>query len=169
MVAGDLSTIKTGRAKPELVINLPIRIESYSSTLKLQEVASVTAPDPQTLEITPWDKNILQDIIKGLSMGDLGLNPHTDGEIIRINIPALTGERRAELTKLVDKKVESGKVLLREERGRIKKEIDDQKGKPDVSEDDIHRAIEELDNKTHEWEIKIDSAGEDKKKELMTI
>lgn len=169
VVKGDLSTIKTGRAKPELVINLPIRIESYGSTLKLQELASVTATDTQTLEISPWDKNILQDIIKGLSIGDLGLNPHADGEIIRINIPALTGERRAELIKLVDKKVESGKVLLREERGRIKKEIDDQKGKPDVSEDDIHRVGAELDKKTHEWEAKIDSAGANKKQELTTI
>lgn len=169
VVAGDLSTIKTGRAKPELIINLPIKVASYDSTLKLQELASVTAPDSQTLLITPWDKNVTDDIVRSLSIGDLGLNPQADGESIRINIPPLTGERRMELTKLVDKKVESGKVLLREERGRIKKEIDDHKGQPNVSEDDIHRAIAELDKKTHEWETKIDSAGEDKKKELMTL
>lgn len=169
VVEGDLSAVKTGRAKQELVINLPIKVTSYGSTLKLQELASVAVPDFQTLLISPWDKNVIDDIVRSLSTGELGLNPQADGESIRINIPPLTGERRAELIKLVDKKVESGKVLLREERGRIKKEIDDQKGKPDVSEDDIHRAAEELDKKTHEWETKISSAGEDKKQELITL
>ena len=92
-----------------------------------------------------------------------------DGDIIRITIPPLTQERRQDYVKLIERKIESGKVLLREERQRIKKEIDDQKGRPGVSEDDIFKAVEELDKKTHEWEAKIHDAGEVKKKEVMAI
>ncbi len=152
VVNGDLATIRTGRAKPDLVAHITILVQSYGSTLTLQELAAISAPDTQTLVISPWDKNILEDIAKGISKSDLNINPVVDGDIIRISIPPLTQERRLDLTKLVDKKVESGKVLLREERQRIKKEIDDQKGKPDVSEDDIFRAVEELAQKTREWD-----------------
>lgn len=169
VIKEDLSAVKTGRAKADLVNNLPIKIESYNSVLKLHELASVSVPDSQTLMITPWDKNIIGDIIKALSGGDLALNPRADEQSIRINIPPLTQERREELTRLVDKKTEAGKNLLREERGRIKKEIESQKGKPDTSEDDIHRGVEELDRKTHEWEGKIDSTASLKKQELMNI
>lgn len=169
VVKGDLSTVKTGRAKPDLVAHIPIFVQSYGSTLTLQELAAISAPDTQTLVISPWDRNIFEDIARGISKSDLNISPVTDGDIIRISIPALTQERRLDLTKLVDKKVESGKVLLREERQRIKKEIDDQKGKPDVSEDDIFRAVEELDKKTRDWDEKIHQAGEEKKTELLTL
>ena len=169
VVKDDLSTVKTGRAKPDLVSHIPILVQSYGSTLTLQELAAISAPDTQTLVISPWDKNILEDIARGISKSDLNINPVVDNDIIRISIPPLTQERRLDLTKLVDKKLESGKVLLREERQRIKKEIDDQKGKPDVSEDDIFHAVAELDKKTRDWDEKIHQAGEEKKKELMTL
>ena len=169
VVRGDLSTVKTGRAKPDLVAHIPILVPSYGSTLTLQELAAISAPDTQTLVISPWDRNILEDIARGISKSDLNIAPVIDGDIIRISIPALTQERRFDLTKLVDKKVESGKVLLREDRQRLKKEIDDQKGRPDISEDDIFHAVEELDKKTREWDEKIHQVGEDKKKELMTL
>lgn len=169
VVQGDLTTIRTGRAKPDLVAHIPILVQSYGSTLTLQELAAISAPDTQTLVISPWDRNILEDIARGIAKSDLNLNPVIDGDIIRISIPPLTQERRLELTKLVDKKVESGKMLLREERQRIKKDIDAQKGQPDVSEDDIFRAVEELDKKTRDWDEKIHQAGEDKKKELLTL
>lgn len=169
VVTGDLTTVKTGRAKPDLVAHIPILVESYGSTMALMELASVTAPDPQTLVIAPWDKSVMEDIAKGLSKSDLNLNPQVSGDIIRIVIPALTGERRQELAKLVDKKVESAKVLLRDERGRIKKEIDAQKGDAGVSEDDIFNAVAELDKKTKDWESRIEEAGEGKKKELLSV
>ena len=169
VVRGDLSTVKTGRAKPDLVAHIPILVQSYGSTLTLQELAAVSAPDTQTLVISPWDRNILEDIARGISKSDLNIAPVIDGDIIRISIPVLTQERRFDLTKLVDKKVESGKVLLREDRQRLKKEIYDQKGQPDISEDDIFHAVEELDKKTREWDGKIHQVGEDKKKELMTL
>lgn len=169
VVLGDLSTVKTGRAKPDLILHLPVRVESYGSTLTLQELASVSTPDPQTLVISPWDKSVIDDIEKGIAKSDLGLNPILDGDIIRIVIPPLTQERRQDYVKLIEKKVEAGKALLREERQRIKKEIDHQAGSPGVSEDDIFKAVEELDKKTHEWEAKIHDAGETKKREVQAI
>ncbi|MBI5356089.1 ribosome recycling factor [Candidatus Collierbacteria bacterium] len=169
VVRDDLSTVKTGRAKPDLVANLQIAVQSYGSTLKLLELANISAPDSQTLSISPWDKNVIEDISRGISKSDLNLNPVVDGQTIRISIPVLTQERRIELTKMVDKKVEGGKVLLREERQRIKKEIDAGKGKAGVSEDDIFKSIEELDKKTKEWEVKIDELGSAKKSELMAV
>ncbi len=169
VVRDDLSTVKTGRAKPDLVANLQIAVQSYGSTLKLLELANISAPDSQTLLISPWDKNVMEDISRGISKSDLNLNPVVDGQTVRISIPALTQERRIELTKMVDKKVEGGKVLLREERQRIKKEIDAEKGKAGVSEDDIFKSIEGLDKKTKEWETKIDDLGTAKKAELTAV
>lgn len=169
VVRGDLATVRTGRAKPDLVAHLPIKVESYGSTLALQELANISAPDSSTLVIVAWDKTISEDIVRAIAKSDLHLNPVSDGDVIRITIPLLTRERRAELTKLVEKKVEAGKVLLREERQRIKKEIDHQKGKSGVSEDDIFKAVEELDRKTKEWEDKFEEAGNFKKQELMTV
>lgn len=169
VVLGDLSTVKTGRAKPDLILHLPIRVESYGSTLTLQELANVTSSDSQTLMIAPWDKAVIADIEKGIAKSDLGFQPVQDGDIIRITIPPLTTERRQDYVKLIEKKVEAGKVLLREERQRIKKEIDNLNGQPGVSEDDIFSAVEELDKKTHEWEAKIHGAGEAKKRDVMAI
>lgn len=169
VVKGDLSAVKTGRAKPELIANIPISVESYASAMTLQELASITAVDSQSLLIVPWDKNIIEDITKGIAKSELNLNPQSDGNVIRIIIPPLTGERRVELTRLVDKKVEAGMILLRDERKHLKQQIDSQKGQPGVSEDDIFHAVEELDKKTREWEEKIDAAGEAKKQELMSV
>src|SRR3989339_730150 len=135
VVRDDLSTVKTGRAKPDLVANILIPVQSYGSTLKLLELANISAPDSQTLLISPWDKNVIEDISRGISKSELNLNPVIDGETVRISIPTLTQERRIELTKMVDKKVEAGKVLLREERQKIQKEIDAEKGNAGVSED----------------------------------
>lgn len=169
VVDGDLSSVRSGRAKPDLVARIPVKVESYGSTLTVQELANLSAPDSQTIVIAPWDKSVTDDIVRGISQSDLNLTPVVDGEVVRINIPALTHERRLELAKLVDKKIETGKVLLREERGRIKKEIDKEKGKPGVSQDDIYKAVEELDRKTKEWENKIEQSGEEKKEEVMKV
>jgi len=82
VVHGDLSTVKTGRAKPDLVANLPIAVQNYGSTLKLLELASISVPDSQTLLISPWDKNVIEDISRGISKSDLNLNPTVDGNSI---------------------------------------------------------------------------------------
>ena len=131
VVRDDLSTVKTGRAKPDLVANLQITVQSYGSTLKLLELANISAPDSQTLLISPWDKNVIEDISRGILKSDLNSNPVVDGTSIRISIPALTQERRIDLTKMVDKKVEAGKILLREEKAKNKKKLMPRKAMPE--------------------------------------
>ena len=121
VVRDDLSTVKTGRAKPDLVANLQITVQSYGSTLKIIELANISAPDSQTLLISPWDKNVIEDISRGISKSDLNLNPVVDGTSIRISIPCLTQERRIELTKMVDKKVEAGKSFIEGRKAKKKR------------------------------------------------
>lgn len=169
VVNGDLATVKTGRAKPDLVEQVMVEAYEGQPRMKLLELASISAPDPQQLVIKPWDQSVLSKIEKGIMASGLGLSPVVDGDIVRISIPALTEERRLDLVKLVKQKLESGKTLLRQARHEIKEEIDRRKGTPNVSEDDVKGAVEELDKMTEEYNGKIDGLGEAKEKELMTV
>ena len=169
VVRGDLAVVKTGRAKPDLVENVMVEAYEGQSKLRLVELASVTAPDPQQLVIKPWDQTILSKIEKALAASELQVNPVVDGEIIRISIPPLTEERRRDLVMLVHKKLEAGKNLLRGERQEIKSKIEDQKGEAGVSEDDIFRQLEELQKLTDEFMDKIDQMGKAKEAELMKV
>ena len=169
VIRGDLGTVRTGRARPELVEKVLVEAYEGQPRMALVELAAISAPDPHQLIIKPWDQNVLEKIEKGLATSDLGLNPVVDGEIIRINIPALTEERRRDLVMLVNKKLEAGKNLLRGERQRVKEKIEGQKGQPGVSEDDIFRQLEELQKLTEEFMTKIDQMGKAKEAELMQI
>ena len=169
VIRGDLGTVRTGRARPELVEKVLVEAYEGQPRMALVELAAISAPDPHQLIIKPWDQNVLEKIEKGLATSDLGLSPVVDGEIIRINIPALTEERRRDLVMLVNKKLEAGKNLLRGERQRVKEKIEGQKGQPGVSEDDIFRQLEELQKLTEEFMAKIDELGKAKDAELMQL
>lgn len=163
----DLRGIKTGRAKPALVED--VKVEAYNTTMTLKEVASITAPDPQQIVLSPWDKNLLEAIVKGVTSANLNLNPVVDGNIIRIKIPTLTQETREELVKLVHQKLESVRAMLRQVRNEIKEKIEARKGQAGVSEDDIHRDLEELQKKTDETMNSLDEIGKAKEAELRSI
>jgi ribosome recycling factor len=168
IVSDDLKQIKAGRAKPSLIEHL--KVEAYEGQIMpLIELASITAPDPHLLVITPWDKSILESIEKSLSKSDLSLNPVVDGDLIRIAVPPLTQERREELVKLVKQRIESGRQMIRSTRNDQKKEIDDMKGKPDVSEDDIERHLEEMQTIVDQFNEKLEEIGNQKEAELMEI
>jgi len=169
VIRGDLGTVKTGRARPELIE--PVQVEAYEGQprMSLVELAAITAPDPHQLIIKPWDQSILEKIEKALATGELGLSPVVDGDLIRINIPPLTEERRKDLVLLVHKKLEAGRNLLRGERQQIKEKIEGQKGQPGISEDDIFRQLEELQKLTEEFMGKIDELGKAKEAELMRV
>jgi len=169
LIVEDFKGVKTGRAKPSLVESVRVKVESYGSVLTLKELASITAPSPDMLIISPWDKSISADIEKGISLSGLNLSPVRDGEIIRIKIPPLTEETRRDLVKLVGQKAESGRRLLRQVRAESKSKIEDMKGQPNVSEDDIFNWVEELQKLTDEFNNKIDQLSEAKEKELMEI
>ncbi|OGD63534.1 ribosome recycling factor [Candidatus Beckwithbacteria bacterium RBG_13_42_9] len=163
----DLKGIKTGRAKPSLVED--VRIQAYNSTMTLKELASITAPDPAQIIISPWDKSLLETISKGISLASLNLNPVVDGEIIRISIPPLTQESREELVKLVHQKLESMRAMLRQARNEAKEKIESRKNEAGVSEDDIHRDLDELQKMTDEAMNKLDEMSKTKETELMSI
>lgn len=167
LVDDDLKGIKTGRAKPSLIEG--IKVKAYETRMSLKELASISAPDPRSLIISPWDKTILKTIEKAISSSGLNLHPIIDNDLVRIQIPALTEETRKDLVKLVKQKLESGRRLLRQLRNEVKKEIEDLKGEPDVSEDDIKRWLEDLQKLIDETTSRIEELGKAKEKGLMTI
>ena len=168
LVEDDLKLIKTGRAKPSLVEH--VKVEAYEGqVMPLIELASITAPDPHTLLISPWDKTIVDKIYKTLSVGEQSLNPVVDGDLIRISVPPLTQERREELVKLVKQRLEAGRQMLRQLRNDTKKDIDAMEGEPGVSEDDVKRYLDDMQKKFDEFLVKLEDLGKTKEKELMEL
>jgi ribosome recycling factor len=163
----DIGSVRVGRAKPAMVQD--IKVQAYGSSLTLKEVANISATDPQNLIIKPWDENVLEDIEKGIQKSGLGLNPVVDKNMIRIHIPPLTSEQREEMAKLVDQKAESARVMVRQVRTTAKDKIESEKGKPGVSEDDVHNHRENLQKMTDEFIEKINTITKERKEELTSL
>ena len=166
-IVNDLTSLRTGKASPALLD--PVVIEAYGTKLKLTEVASVSAPDPTLLIVTPWDKHILEAVAKGVAVAELNLNPVIDGDLIRIVVPPLTTQRRQELVKILHQKLESGRVMIRAARAKAKKDIERQKNQQDVSEDDITNSLRELDDQIKTILEKLEDLGRKKEVDLLTI
>jgi ribosome recycling factor len=163
----DISTLRTGRASVQLLD--VVSVEAYGTRMKINEVANVSAPDPGLLMVTPWDKSLLGEIEKAISTSGINLHPVVDGALIRIVVPPLTEERRKELVKLLYQKMEAGRVMMRNVRAEVKKEIENQEDEDGVSEDTIKLELETLEKKVKEYMAKIDKILADKEKELMTV
>lgn len=161
---GDLTTIRTGRAKPSLIEN--VLVDAYGTKMKMLELASITAPEPSQIIVKPWDQTLLAPIEKAIQISDLHLNPVNEGGQIRISIPPLTGERREELAKLVFQKKHVAEEMLRDIRNKYKKQIDGQKGSPGISEDDIKRDLETLQKHNDDYMKKIAEIAIAKEKEV---
>lgn len=163
----DLKAIKTGRAKPSLVEN--IQIEAYQTKMSLKELASISAPDPHSLIINPWDKNLLETISKGIAQANLNLNPIVDNDLIRLKIPPLTEETRKELVRLVKQKIESFRRMLRQIRNDAKNEIENLKDEGGVSEDNIKEWLGKMQNLIDETGRKLENLGTLKEEELLSF
>jgi len=166
-VQQDIRSLRTGRASAELLD--PVKVEAYGSQMKLVELASITAPDPTLLVVSPWDKSILGAIEKAIASAGLNLNPVVDGQILRISVPPLTQERRQEMVKLLHQKIEAGRVTVRTIRTETKQEIEDTKGEAGVSEDDIDAQLEELDKLVKHALTNLDELESQKEVELMRV
>lgn len=166
-VEEDFATVRVGRAKPSLVENLGVM--AYGSRMRLMEVASISAPDPNMLIVSPYDKSIMRDIEKAIQDSEMQLSPAVSGDIIRIVIPSLTQERRLDFVKLLKQKTESGKIMLRQARQDIKEKIDTLKEKKEVSEDDIFMLLEQLDKITGEFNEKVEEMSREKEEEVMSV
>ncbi len=167
IVGDDLKGIKTGRAKPAMVED--VMVEAYGTRMPLKELASITAPDPHLITVQPWDQSVIGAVEKALSSGQNQFNPSVDGQLIRIPVPALTGEKREELVKLVAVRIESGKQMIRSQRTDTKKEVEAQKHQVDVSEDDIKNDLKKLDEITAWYNEKLEQVGEAKAEELRDL
>lgn len=160
----EVSGIRTGKATPSLLDT--VRVEAYGQHMALNQVASVAAPEPRLLTVTPWDKNLANAIQKAIQASDLGLNPAHDGTIIRVPVPALTQERRKELVKVVHKLAEEGKVAIRHARTDANNKA---KKAEHVSEDDKRHAEKDV-QKLHDDAIKqIDVLVKAKETEIMEV
>jgi ribosome recycling factor len=163
----DLATVRTGRANPALVEH--IRVDYYGTQTPLRQIASVTVPEARLLTIQPWDKSSLGAIEKAIQKSDLGLTPNNDGSIIRLNIPQLTEDRRKELVKVVHKKVEDGRVAIRNIRRDAHEMLRELRKEKEISEDQEFNAQEELQKLTDRFIAKTDEIGQEKEKELLEV
>jgi ribosome recycling factor len=163
----DLGQLRTGRATPSLIENLPV--DYYGSATPLKQIASIAAPDPRAIQVTPWDKGSLREIEKGLMKSDLGLNPSNDGAIITVPIPPLTNDRRQEMVKLLKKKVEDGKVSLRNVRRDGLDTLRKLEKDKAISQDENRRAQEQLQKVTDGHSKQIDETGSAKEAEIRQV
>lgn len=162
---GDLSTIRTGKAAPSLVENISVSVYNGTTKLKILEVATVNAQDPQTLVLTPFDASIIEEIRKGILESGAGLNPASDGQVLRISIPPLSEERRQELIHLMHQKLENGHIMIRQ----IRHDAMNNVKKGDLPEDETSRLEKEIQRATDEFIAEIDTLGKKKEEELLQI
>lgn len=163
----ELKSLKTGRATPAIIENIPV--EAYGVKTPLKQLASIGVSDAKTLIIQPWDKNILKDIEKAVVQSNMGINPINDGQFIRLIMPQLTEENRKKLVVLIHEKAEKCKTTLRSLRDRVKDEIMEAEKNKEITEDDRYRYIKELNDFTGENNDQIKFLSEEKEQELMTI
>lgn len=164
----ELKKVRTGRAHPTMLDS--IQVEAYGQKMPLNQVATVTAPEPQLLQITPFDPSNLQ-AISGAIRADqsLGFNPADDGRIVRVPVPPLTEERRHQLAKQLGEKVEEARIALRSIRQDALKEAKRKKDARELSEDDVKRVEKDIDHLIGEYQEKIDQAFRAKEKDVLTI
>ena len=163
----ELSTLRTGRATPSLVDN--IHVDYYGTSTPLNQLASVSAPDAQAIIIQPWDKGSIQDIEKRLSTSDLGFNPSNDGNQITVPIPPLTQERRLEMVRLLKKKIEDGKVSVRNVRRDSVERLRKLEKEKSISQDDSRRGQDQIQKSTDSYTKLIDDISKIKEDEITQV
>ena len=163
----NLATIRTGRASPALVERL--MVEYYGTPTPLQQLATISAPEPRLLTIKPFDPSSLKDIERGILASDLGLTPSNDGKLIRLNIPPLTAERRKELIKVVHHRLEEARVAVRNIRRAAHDDLREFEKEKVISEDDLRRGETDLQKLTDKYIEKVDEHGKRKEAEIKEI
>lgn len=162
----EFGAIRAGRANPHVLDR--ITVEYYGTPTPLQQVGNVTVPEPRMIQIQPWDASLIKEICKAIQTSDLGINPNTDGKVIRLVFPELTEERRKELVKDVKKKGEASKVAIRNIRRDGNDAFKKLKG-TDVSEDEIQDLEDQIQKLTDKYIKEVDAAVDAKSKEVMTV
>ena len=163
----ELASIRTGRASASLLEH--IRVEYSGTPTPLNHLASINVPGARYLIIQPWDKSILQSIEKAILKSDLGLTPSSDGNVIRLNIPPLSEERRHELVKVVHKRVEDGRIAIRNVRRVAMEELRKLEKHKEISQDELKRSLGQLQKLTDTFVASADSEGQKKEADLKEV
>ncbi|HKD72811.1 MAG TPA: ribosome recycling factor [Candidatus Acidoferrum sp.] len=163
----ELASVRTGRANAAILDH--VRVDYHGTPMPVNQLGNVTVPDATMLMITPWDPSAVPLIDKAIRSSDLGLNPTTDGKVVRIPIPSPTEERRKELVKLIHKALENHRTAVRNIRRDIKEAIDKLEKDKKISQDEQKRALDELEKLSHSETKKIEDLSAAKEKEVMEI
>ncbi|MGY4689851.1 ribosome recycling factor [Salibacterium sp. K-3] len=163
----ELATLRAGRANPSMLDK--VMVNYYGAETPLNQLATISVPEARLLVVTPFDKSSIGDIDKAIQKADLGLSPNNDGNVIRINVPSLTEERRKELSKLVNKYAEEARVAVRNIRRDANDEFKKQQKQGDIPEDDMRKLQDEVQKLTDKHIAAIDKAAENKEQEIMEV
>jgi len=170
IIQDDIATIRVGKASPSLIEDITVPAYGGTQNLKILEMASIHADDPQSLTVTPWDKSVIGEIAKAVNTAaDLGLNAVIDGDVIHIQIPAITEQRRQELIKLLGSKIEQGKVSLRQIRHDKLGETKRKAEAKEINEDEKFLIEKELQKIMDDFVEEVDEAGKKKEEELKKV
>jgi len=163
----DLAGIRTGRATPALVERLSV--EYYGAPTPLQQLATFSVPEPRQILIKPFDPSTIKEIERAIQTSDLGLTPSNDGKVIRLTLPPLTQERREELVRVVNARVEEGRVSVRNIRRDVIKDMREFEDEKLISEDDLKRGEDDIQKLTDEYIEKMNQVGEEKEEEILEV
>ncbi|MCR3922916.1 MAG: ribosome recycling factor [Firmicutes bacterium] len=163
----DLATLRAGRATPALLDK--VVVEYYGAPTPINQLANISVPEPRLLVIQPWDKTAVADIERAIMKSDLGLNPNSDGTLIRLAIPQLTEDRRKELVKISKKKTEDGRVAIRNIRRDANDEIKRMEKAHEITEDELHKAQDDIQKLTDKMIEDADKVLADKEMEIMEV
>jgi ribosome recycling factor len=163
----DLAGIRTGRASPALLEKLSV--DYFGSPTPLIQLATISVPEPRALLVRPFDPSSLKTVERAILASDLGLTPNNDGKAIRLNLPPLTEERRRELVKVVNNRLEEARVAIRNVRRDLKKDLEDFQKEKLISEDDQKRGEEELQKVTDRFVQEVEKVGQRKEQEIMEV
>ena len=166
-ISGQLARLRTGKASPALLEG--IKVDYYGTPTPINQIASISTPEPRLIVVHPWDKSAVAAIEKAIQSSDLGLNPNSDGTVIRIPIPPLTEERRKELLKVAKNIAEEGKVAIRNIRRETIEKIKKMQKDGEIPEDDSHRLQDKVQDLTEKYTKKIDEILKNKEEEIMTV
>lgn len=167
-LAEEFKTIRTGRANISILDN--IQVDAYGSgKMPINQLATLSTPDPKTIVIEPWDKSVIKEIDKAIQTSSLGLNPQNDGKLIRIPIPALTEERRKEFVKFIKQKAEECRIAIRNSRRDANEELKKLEKDSEISEDQEKRAHDEIQKLTDKYIAKVDELTKEKEQDLLEV
>lgn len=169
VLQSDLATVRTGRAMPSLVENVVVSVYQGTQRLKIKELATIAASDPQTLVLQPFDPSIIDEMQKGIMEANIGLTPSSDGNVIRISIPPLSEERRRDLIKFMRQKLENGKISIRQIRQDARNIVRKKHIDKEISEEQMYRADQEIQKITDEIILAVEEIGRKKEAELLQI